>query len=538
MSLLIDEYGRPIILFDAKNTKQRVKGVEAYRSNILAARGIASTLRSSLGPKGMDKMLISCDGDVCVTNDGATILDEMSVEHPVAKLLVELSKSQDNETGDGTTGVVVLAGALLEQAQKLLERGLHPLQIIEGFDKGCEDAIKHLDTLQIKIDYKENNNEHLIKAAMTALGSKVVSKYQQKFAEIAVNAVLAVLDSERNDVNFEMIKVEGKVGGSLEDTTLVRGLVLDKEMSHPQMQKEIQDATICILTCPFEPPKPKTKYNIDIKTAEAYKKLYEQEQNYFRDMVKSVKESGANLVICQWGFDAEANHLLMENGIPAIRWVGGDEIERIALATGGRIIPRFSDIKKEKLGRARIVKETNFGTDSQKMIVLEDCQVDNVVTILVRGGSQMIVDEAKRCIHDALCVVRNMIKDPRIVYGGGASEIACSIAVAQKADSTSTIDQYAIRAFAEALDQIPIALAENSGYNGIEYLANLKAQQKKEYNPYIGVDCARIGYNNMKLQGVYEGYNSKKQQFQLATQVCKMILKIDDVIKPHDFEQM
>ncbi|MGL4947886.1 MAG: TCP-1/cpn60 chaperonin family protein, partial [Mycoplasma sp.] len=376
-----------------------------------------------------------------------------------------------------------------------------------------------------------------IEGAMTALGSKVVSKYQRKFAEIAVNAILAVADLERKDVNFEMIKVEGKVGGSLEDTTLVHGIVLDKEMSHCQMTKEIQDAKICILTCPFEPPKPKTKYNVDIKDAESYKKLYEQEQNYFKEMVEYVKQSGANFVICQWGFDDEANHLLMQNNLPSVRWVGGTEIELIALATGGRIIPRFSDIKQEKLGRARVVKETAFGTENEKMIVIEDCQVNKAVTILVKGGSRMIVDEAKRCLHDALCVVRNMIRDPRIVYGGGAAEISCSLAVASKADATSSIDQYAIRAFAEALDQIPIALAENSGYNGIEYWANLKGSQKKDNNPYLGVDCTRNGTLNMKLQKVYEGFNSKKQQYQLATQVCKMILKIDDVIKPHDFQQ-
>ncbi|MGL4948409.1 MAG: TCP-1/cpn60 chaperonin family protein, partial [Mycoplasma sp.] len=271
--------------------------------------------------------------------------------------------------------------------------------------------------------------------------------------------------------------------------------------------------------------------------AESYKKLYEQEQNYFKEMVEYVKNSGANFVICQWGFDDEANHLLMQNELPSVRWVGGTEIELIALATGGRIIPRFSDIKPEKLGRARVVKETAFGTENEKMIVIEDCQVNKAVTILVKGGSRMIVDEAKRCLHDALCVVRNMIRDPRIVYGGGAAEISCSLAVASKADGTSSIDQYAIRAFAEALDQIPIALAENSGYNGIEYWANLKGSQKKDNNPYLGVDCTRNGTLNMKLQHVYEGFNSKKQQYQLATQVCKMILKIDDVIKPHDFQQ-
>ena len=380
-------------------------------------------------------MLVSGDGDICVTNDGATILEQMQVEHPTAKLLVELSQSQDNETGDGTTGVVVLAGSLLEQAQILIDKGLHPLAIVEGFDKACDFAIKHLETIHSKIDYQENNNEHLIKSAITALGSKIVSKYQRKLAEIAVNAVLSVCDMERKDVNFEMIKVIGKTGGSLEDTQLVHGIVLDKEMSHPQMDKEIQDAKICILTCPFEPPKPKTKYNVEIKSAEAYKRLYEQEQEYFRSMVRSVKESGANFVICQWGFDDEANHLLMQNNLPSVRWVGGTEIELIALATGGRIVPRFSEIKQEKLGRARVVKELSFGTEEEKMIVIEDCQVNKSVTILVRGGSRMIVEEAIRCLHDALCVVRNMIRDPRIIYGGGAAEISCSLAVAAIADT-------------------------------------------------------------------------------------------------------
>ena len=310
--------------------------------------------------------------------------------------MVDLSKSQDNETGDGTTGVVVLAGSLLQQAEKLIDKGLNPHSVMEGFDKACERAVQQLEFIHTKIDPTENNNEHLIKAAITALGSKIVSKCQKKLAEIAVNAILSVYDHERKDVNFEFIKVVGKVGGSLEDTQLVNGIVLDKEFSHPQMEKEILDAKICILTCPFEPPKPKTKYNVDIKSAEAYKKLYEHEQEYFKEMVKNVKDSGANLVICQWGFDDEANHLLMSNNLPAIRWVGGTEIELLALATGGRIIPRFCEIKEEKLGRARIVRELSSGTENDKMIVIEDCQVNKAVTIVVRGGSSIIVDEAKR----------------------------------------------------------------------------------------------------------------------------------------------
>jgi T-complex protein 1 subunit epsilon len=310
--------------------------------------------------------------------------------------MVDLSKSQDNETGDGTTGVVVLAGCLLQQAEMLIDKGLNPHAIIDGYDKAVEKCVKHLEFIQTKIDVTENNNEHLIKAAITALGSKIVSKCQKKLAEIAVQAIMSVFDAERKDVNFELIKVVGKVGGSIEDTKIVNGIVLDKEFSHPQMDKEILDAKICILTCPFEPPKPKTKYNVDITSAESYKRLYEHEQDYFKEMVKNVKDSGANLVICQWGFDDEANHLLMQNQIPAVRWVGGTEIELIALATGGRIVPRFSEIKEEKLGRARVIREISSGTENDKMIVIEDCQVNKAVTIIVRGGSDIIVDEAKR----------------------------------------------------------------------------------------------------------------------------------------------
>ena len=271
-------------------------------------------------------MLVSPDGDVCVTNDGATIMEQMQVEHPTAKLLVELSKSQDNEIGDGTTGVVVFAGALLEQAQILIDKGIHSLKIAEGFEKAADESCHHLDSISQELNINEKDHEELIKAAVTSLGSKVVSKEKRKLAEIAVKAILSVADLSRRDVNFELIKVEGKVGGSLEDTQLIQGIVLDKHMSHTQMDKEISDAKICILTCPFEPPKPKTKYTVDIKNAEAYKKLYDHEQEYFKDMVKRVKDSGANLVICQWGFDDEANHLLMQNKLPSVRWVGGTEI--------------------------------------------------------------------------------------------------------------------------------------------------------------------------------------------------------------------
>lgn len=380
-------------------------------------------------------MLVSPDGDVLITNDGATIVEKMEISHPVANLLVELSKSQDNEIGDGTTGVVVLAGALLEESLTLLDKGLHPLKIADGFDKACEVAVKRLEEISEELEFSLEKNEFLVKAAMTALGSKVVSKHKRLMAEIAVKAVLSVADLKRKDVNFELIKVQGKTGGSMEDLQLIDGILIDKDMSHPQMAKEINNAKICILTCPFEPPKPKTKHNIYVSNAEDYKKLYQKEQEYFKEMVKMVKDSGANIALCQWGFDDEANHLLLQNEIPAIRWVSGTDIELIAMATGGRIIPRFQEITPEKLGKAGHVKELTSGTNNERMTVIENCSHAKAVTILVKGGSNTIVDEVKRSLHDALCVVRNLIKSNRVVFGGGAAELACSLAILDYAET-------------------------------------------------------------------------------------------------------
>mmetsp|Transcript_28021 Transcript_28021/g.43577 ORF Transcript_28021/g.43577 Transcript_28021/m.43577 type:complete len:541 (-) Transcript_28021:368-1990(-) len=535
MSLIYDEYGRPFIILKEQQAKARIRGLEAQKSNILAARAISQILRTSLGPKGMDKMLVSQDGDVTITNDGATILSKMEVDHQVARLLVELSSSQDDEIGDGTTGVVVMAGALLEQAEKLLDRGIHPVRVAEGFEKACEVAISTLGEIADTIEFSKDDIEPLMTTAMTTLNSKIINVSKRKMAEIAVNAVLCVADLERKDVNFDMIRTEGKPGGCLEDTELVNGIAIDKEISHPQMAKEIKDAKICILTCPFEPPRPKTKHHLDITSKEAYEKLYEQEQKYFTDMVKQVKDSGANLVICQWGFDDEANHLLLQNDLPAIRWVGGIEIEHIAIATGGRIVPRFSELTPEKLGKAGLVREVSFGTSKEKMIVIEGCSNSNAVTVLVRGGNKMIVEEAKRSLHDAMCVVRNLIKDNRIVYGGGSAEVACGIAVSKYAESVVGVDQYAIRGFADALDDIPLALAENAGLSPIEEVAAIKSRQLSEGNARIGVgvDCVQTDGRStidMREQGVFETLVGKQQQLQLATQVVKMILKIDDVI--------
>jgi len=540
MSLAFDEYGRPFIVIKEGASKGRVKGLAAQKANILAAKAVCNILRTSLGPKGMDKMLQSPDGDVTITNDGATILEQMKVENQIGKLLVELSKSQDDEIGDGTTGVVVLAGALLEKAEALLDRGIHPMRIAEGYDRAAAIAVEHLGSVSDTFDNKnkegELNREKLVETAMTTLGSKIVNRAHRKMAEIAVDAVLAVADQERNDVNLDLIKMDGKVGGKLEDTCLVRGIVVDKDMSHPQMAKEIKDAKLCVLTCPFEPPKPKTKHKLELETVQAYEEMQEAEKKYFIDMIEKVKASGANLVICQWGFDDEANHLLMQAGLPAVRWVGGVELELIAIACNARIVPRFSELSADKLGTAGRVHEESFGTTKDRMIVIEDCPNSKAVTVFVRGGNRMIIDEAKRSLHDAICVVRNLVRSNKIVYGGGAAELTCSLKIFEESDKVGTIEQYAMRAFSEALEMTPCALAENSGLNAISEVSAVKAMQAKEGKPYLGIDCMSKGTRDMKEQKVFETLIGKQQQILLAAQVVRMILKIDDVIMPGEVQ--
>ncbi|ODV68941.1 hypothetical protein HYPBUDRAFT_135791 [Hyphopichia burtonii NRRL Y-1933] len=526
-----DEMGRPFIIVRDQGKKQRKHGIEATKSHILAARSVASIVKTSLGPRGLDKILISQDGDITITNDGATILSQMDLDNEIAKLLVELSRSQDDEIGDGTTGVVVLAGALLDQALELIERGIHPIKIANGFDEACKIACQQLDLIADDINISnESNDSNLLKAAKTSLGSKIVSKSHDHFAQMAVDSVLAVADFERKDVDFELIKMEKKVGGSIEDSNLIKGVLLDKDFSHPQMPKEIKDCKIAILTCPFEPPKPKTKHKLDISSAEEFKVLQEYEQKKFQEMIDCVKASGANVVACQWGFDDEANHLLLANNLNAIRWIGGSELELLAIATNGRIVPRFEDLTPEKLGHAGTIRELEFGTTRDRMLVIEDCSNTKAVTCFVRGSNEMIAAEGIRALHDSICVVRNLIRDSRVVYGGGAAELTCSLAVSDAADKQTGIDQYAFRAFSQALDTIPMTLAENSGLDPIETLSNLKSKQVNEKSSNLGVDCLGKGTNDMKELFVIDPLIGKKQQLLLATQLTRMILKINDVI--------
>lgn len=534
-----DEMGRPFIIVKDQSQKSKAQGLEAKREHVLAARSVANIIKTSLGPRGLDKILISPDGDITITNDGATILSQMELKDEIAKLLVELSKSQDDEIGDGTTGVVVLACSLLDQALELIEMGIHPIKIANGFDEACKIATAHLDDISeslFDINDKENFSKTLLKVAKTSLGSKIVSKELEQFAQMAVDAITQVVQWERKDVDFDLIKLEGKVGGSLKDSQLINGVILDKDFSHPQMPSEVlpksgqKDVKLALLTCPFEPPKPKTKHKLDISSVEEYKNLQEYEHTKFQEMIEMVKNSKADVVICQWGFDDEANHLLYQNKLPAIRWVGGAELEQIAIATNAKIVARFEDLSENKLGSCSKVKELEFGTTRDKMLIIENTEKTKTVTCFIRGSNKMIVEEAKRALYDSLCAVRNLCRDSRIVYGGGAAEVTMSLKVSAEADKQTGIDQYAFRSFAKALDIIPLTLAENSGFSGIEVLSNIKAAQVKQNKSNIGVDCMGLGTNDMKESFVVDPYVGKRQQILLATQLCRMILKIDSVI--------
>lgn len=515
-----DDLGRAFEVPD----NHHMAGSDAITANTYVLSTIASLLSTSLGPNGMDKVLLSSDNEITITNDGATILNGMEMtKNPVAQLVVELSNSQDEEIGDGTTSVVIIASALLTQANLLIQKGIHPVKIAEGYEHALKKTTEFLESISEQV---EDVEEFMVKAAKTSLNSKIVNKALDKFARICTNAVLSVFDSERKDLDFDLIKLEKKIGQDLSSTVLIQGVVINKEFSHPQMRKEIVDARIAILSCPFEPPKVKTKHNLLITTVEDYKSLEAYEKSKFVEMIEAVKRVGADIVISQWGFDDEANSLLMENDIPAIRWVGGSDLEAIAIHTGGSIIARFEDLREEDLGRGT-VREASLGTEDEKVIVVESRL--RAGTILIRGGTEMAMEEAKRCVRDALCAVRNVLLDPRIVYGGGSSELAVSIFLQQQHVEADGEEAEALMAFSKALEEIPLNLAKNSGYDALSYVADLKARQGESKNHTLGVDCTGSGCD-MRLNGVFDALHSKIHMTQIATQLVNVILKIDDIV--------
>jgi len=517
--------GQPILILKEGTT--RSKGREAQKRLILAAKIVADIVKSSLGPKGMDKMLVDSLGDVVITNDGATMLKEMEVEHPAAKIMVELAKAQDAEVGDGTTSVVVLAGALLDKADELIDKDVHPTIIIDGYKKAAEKALETLNKIAKKVD--PNDKELLKKIASTAMGSKLVATDKEYLAELAVEAILTVKEEVdgRVKVDVDDVKIEKKPGGSIRDTQLIRGIVLDKEVVHSGMPKRIEKAKIALINAPLEIEKTEFDARINITSPEQMRLFLEEENKMLKEMVDKIKSVGANVVFCQKGIDDIAQHYLAKARILAARRIKQSDMEKLAKATGARIITNLEDLSEADLGEAELVEERKVEED--KMIFVEGCKNPRSVTILIRGGSERVVDEAERSLHDALCVVRDVLIKPAIVAGGGAPEAEAARVIRKWASSLSGREQLAAEKFAEALEAIPLTLAENAGLDTIDIEVELKARHAND-EVWAGVNVYTGKVEDMMKNEVLEPLLVNEQIIKSATEAAAMILRIHELI--------
>jgi thermosome len=525
MSATPELAGTPVLILKEGSTRER--GRSAQHANIMAARLVAEAVKSSLGPKGMDKMLVDSFGDVTITSDGRTILDEMDIQHPAAKMMVEVAKTQDEEVGDGTTTAVVIAGELLGKAEDLIEKNVHPTLIIDGYRKASEKALETLEKIAISV--KPNDKNFLKKVAMTSMASKLVAENREHLADIAASAILHVASEAEGQykVDLDDIMVEKKPGESLTDTKLIEGIVLDKEVVHPGMPKRVEDAKIALLDCALEVEKTEFDAKINIENPEQMDAFLKQEENMLRDMVEKIVKTGANVLICQKGIDDLAQHFLARKGILAVRRAKKSDMEKLAKATGGKIVTNLDDITEKDLGYAKLVEERKIGDD--KMTFIEGCKNPRAVAILIRGGTERIVDEAERSIHDALCVVRDVIHEPKIVAGGGAPELEVAQLIREYAESLPGKEQLAVQCYAEALEIVPITLGENAGLDPIDILSELRARHEKgEVWAGVGVQEGKV--ENMEKLEVFEPLAVKKQIIKSATEAATMILKIDDVI--------
>jgi thermosome len=520
--------GVPVLIL--KEGSSRSRGKEAQHTNIMAARIIAETVKSSLGPKGMDKMLVDSFGDVTITSDGRTILDEMDVQHPAAKMMVEVAKTQDNEAGDGTTTAVILSGELLGKAEELIGKNIHPTIIIDGYRKAAEKALEVLEKIAIPIDLKSKEyNEYLKKAAMTSMASKLVAEYKDFLADLAVKAVMQVAEERdgKYKVDIDDVKVEKKQGESIRDSLLINGIVLDKEVVHSGMPKRVENAKIAIIDASLEIEKTEFDAKINIESPEQMDAFLRQEEAMLKEMVEKIAAASANVVLCQKGIDDMAQHFLARRGILAVRRIKKSDVEKLAKATGGKIITNLDDISPADLGYASLVEERKIGED--KMTFVEGCKNPRSVTILIRGATERIVDEAERSVHDALCVVRDIVEEPKILAGGGAPELEISRALKKYAETLHGKEQLAVKSFAEAVEAIPSTLAENAGLDPIDILSELRARHEKG-ETWAGVEVNIGKVQGMIEAGVFEPISVKKQVIKSASEAASMILKIDDVI--------
>ncbi len=521
--------GTPVLLL--KEGTKRERGRDAQRNNIMAAVAIAEAIRTALGPKGQDKMLVDSFGDVTITNDGATILKEIDVEHPAAKMIVEVAKTQDDEVGDGTTSAVVLAGELLKQAETLIDQKIHPTVIVEGYRKATDEALNVLDSIALD----DASEPMLKKVSMTSMQSKVVSEFRKFLTELAVKAIQRITEIENGKATADIdnVKVEKKQGGSISDTMFIEGIILDKEIVHPGMPRHISNPKIALIQSPFEVEKTEFSAKIDIREVTQMQAFLDEEERMLRVMVEKVEKSGANVVLCQKGIDDIAQHFMAQAGILAVRRIKESDMEKLARATGGKLITSLDDLSKKDLGTAALIEERKVSDD--KMVFVEGCKNPKAVSILIRGGTDLVVDEADRALHDALSVIRDVVEDGRVVAGGGSPEMEVARKLHDYAEKLPGREQLAVIAFAEALEVIPKTLAENAGLDSIDIIAELKTRHEKgEVN--AGVDGIKGKVGDMAKSNVWEPLVVKRQAIKSASEVSQMLLRIDDVIASKGME--
>ncbi len=518
--------GQQVLILKEGTSESR--GRQAQRNNIMAAKLISEVVKSCLGPRGMDKMLVDGMGDVTITNDGATILKEIDVQHPAAKMIVEISKTIDNEVGDGTTSAVVLAGALLSNAEDLINKGVHPVVIVDGYRKAAAQAQKILNSISIKVE--PTDTAALIKVARTSMASKLISNESVVLADLLVDALLQIAEKTEEGeykVDIDNVKVEKKTGGSLEDTALVRGVILDKEVVHSGMPRRVENAKIALVNSPLEIEKTEFEAKINIENPEQIKMFLDEEARMLKEMVEKISNSGANVLVCQKGIDDVAQAYLARAGILAVRRVKESDITKLAKATGARIVTGLDDLSTDDLGAADVVEERKVEED--KWVFVEGCKNPKAVTVLIRGGSQRVIDEAERSMHDAIMVIKDVLEKPAVVGGGGAVEEELSHQLMEWSNTLSGREQLAARKYAEALESIPLTLAENAGFDTLDIQTELR-EKHDAGKIWYGVDVLGTGVQDLYNKGVIEPASVKEQIIMSATECSCMILRIDDVI--------
>jgi thermosome len=518
--------GQPVIIL--KEGSSENKGRDAQKNNIFAAKLVAEIVKSSLGPRGMDKMLVDSLGDVTITNDGATILKEIDVQHPAAKMLVEISKTTDNEVGDGTTSAVILAGSLLENAEELVNRDVHPTIIVDGYQKAADKAVEILNEISVKV--KPGDKQALNHVAQTSMMTKLVADNSGELASLIVDSLLQVSEKKEDgtyEVDIDNVKVEKKPGGSTSDTRLIKGIVLDKEVVHAGMPKRVEGAKIALINSPLEIEKTEFSAEIRINDPSQMQKFLEEENQMLKSMVESLSNAGANVLVCQKGIDDIAQHYLAKKGILAVRRAKESDMTKLAKATGARIVSNLEDLTAKDLGSADLVEERRVEQD--KWVFVEGCKNPKAVTILVRGGSQRVVDEAERSMHDAIMVTKDVLRKPAIVAGGGAPEAEVAAQLRDWANKLSGREQLAVSKYADALESIPLTLADNAGMDTIDTQVELRAKHGQG-RKWAGINVRTGKVSDMLGDDVVEPLAVKEQIIRSATEAACMILRIDDVI--------